>query len=90
MRATFALVSISELNLTQGCIFWVWIWREVRDEFCPSGVVGLIPSASYTRNKNLGMLGTEQTCWHWPRVLDTAMSNPGRNSLIQILGFTPM
>ena len=83
-------MGISELNPTQGCIFWVWIWRVVRIKFRPGHVVGPIIFTSHTRNQNLGMLGTEQTGWHWPRVLDTAMSSPSSNSRTQVLGLTPV
>jgi len=59
-------------------------------EILPSGVVSPTSFASYTRDQNLGMLGTEQTGWHWPRGLDAAVSNSSGSSPIQVLGFAPV
>ena len=49
-----------------------------------------MPFYRYTRDQNLGMLGTEQTGRHYPRVLDVAVSNPCRNTYAQLLELAPV
>ena len=64
VRATFEPVGISELNLTQGCILWVWIWRGVRIENFPvmwraqypfPAVLAIRTWACWERNKKVGI-----------------------------------